>query len=129
MNRIKTSISVLGATAMALSLAACGGDSGSDEYCDLLTSTEEKLSGLTPNPSDPDSMSEMSGALQEVADAAPDDIKGDWEKMTEAFEKIADIDLTNPDPSALEALSSDDLTTASENITKHAKEECGVDMG
>ncbi|NED96172.1 hypothetical protein G1H11_12715 [Phytoactinopolyspora alkaliphila] len=90
MNRLTTTMSVLGAAALTLSLAACG---GSDDYCDLL---EESGSSLMSSAgmSDPSAAADVAGTIRDIADAAPSDIADDWDTMADAMETLADLNMS-----------------------------------
>ncbi|WP_116946896.1 hypothetical protein [Jiangella endophytica] len=115
MSRSTRSASLLGAAAaLVLGLTACSSDGGSD-YCDLLSDD----SGLSDfDPSDEAAMEEAANRVQEVVDAAPDDIKADWETFATAIE----------DPEAAAADDPEAFMTAMENITQHAQDECDIDI-
>lgn len=133
MKRMTKAVSMLGAAAVALSLTACGGDSGSD-YCDELESVNDEFSAAGDAMSDPEAMSDMVDSFQGIADAAPDDVKGDWDALVEAMSVMSEIDMTDPeamsDPETMEKLEGlEDVQTNSDNIVQHAQDECDVDLG
>ncbi|SDE23482.1 hypothetical protein [Nocardioides lianchengensis] len=144
---------VLGAGA----LAACGGDdgSGSDDasgggggdssYCDKLSGFRDTLQ----NTSDASSFTKFKDAAEELADEAPDEVSGDWEKIQDAFGQLEDKleeaglsieDLDDPtalqsaDPEAMATLQEEltkigeDLDGAGEKISDHAESECDIDL-
>ncbi|WP_147375188.1 hypothetical protein [Jiangella rhizosphaerae] len=122
MTRSTRSASLLGAAAaLVLGLTACssGGDS---EYCDLLRSAEEDTSLADADPTDAEAMEEFSSRIQEIVDAAPDDVKGDWETFQSAMDAVSDPEAAaEQDPEA--------ALTATENISQHAQDECDIEMG
>lgn len=115
MTRSTRTATMLGAAvAMVLSLSACGGSDS--EYCDLLS--DEDSSFADADPSDPEAMEELDSRIQEVVDAAPDDIRGDWEIFQEAIN----------DPAAAAEQDPEAAMTAMENIGQHAQDECDIDI-
>ncbi|TDD69480.1 hypothetical protein E1262_12615 [Jiangella aurantiaca] len=122
MTRSTRTASLLGAAAaLVLGLTACSGG-GDSEYCDLLNSAQEDTSFADADPTDPEAMEEFNNQLQEVVDAAPDDLKGDWETFQSALEAMSDPEAAaEQDPEA--------ATTAMENIEQHAQDECDIELG
>lgn len=139
-------IAVIGAT-----LAGCGGGDDTEAYCDDVEAAQTEFSSL--NSGDIGGLDKAVDAFHTLADSAPDEIADDWEKldgtMTQietAFEdagiSFADLEEMQSgevpegaDMSKLaglatefEDLSSEEITTASDNIAKHASDECGVDL-
>ena len=95
------------AAVFALSaLSACG---GGDDFCDVAKDVQES----NPDPS----MEDMADGLAEMADAAPDEIKDDIQRLSDAFD-----DPANADPDA--------LTAAAANVSAYASKNCdGLDLG
>lgn len=122
MTRLKTAFAILGATALTVSLSACG---GGGDYCDLLADAQENVDLENADPTDPEALGQMTDAMKEIADAAPSEVSEDWTTMTDAFQAMvdADGDLTAIDPEAL-----GDVETASTNIEEHAKSECDIEL-
>ena len=135
-------------------LVGCGGDGDDgaeggggdlDSYCDSMKQAEEDFSGSM----DPAKFGDMADRFGEMADQAPDEVADDWTKMEEALAGFLDAvdetglsveDLEDPakaaeiDPEvqqqlqeAIEAMGSDEYTEASENIEKHAEDQCGIE--
>ena len=147
----------VGATALGLSLlTGCGDDgggggSGGAGYCDQLKDAKERIDAIDDG--DFGDFEELSETVNDLADAAPDEIKDDWGVLKEGFDAILaafeeagidsedleaiqkgeippDVDMEKLQAAFadLEELSGDKFTTASDNISKHAKEECDVDL-
>lgn len=122
MSRSTRSASLLGAAAaLVLGLTACSDDSGGGEYCDLLSAAEDDSSLADADPTDPEAMEEFSNRIQEIVDAAPDDIKGDWETFSSSLEAAAD-------PESVDEDAMTETMTALENITQNVQDECDIDM-
>ncbi|MBB5787974.1 hypothetical protein [Jiangella mangrovi] len=122
MTRTTRTVPMLGAAAaLVLALTACSSDSGS-EYCDLISGAEENSSLTEADPTDPEAMDEITSTFRDITDAAPDDIKGDWETLTSAFESFAAGEApTDPESTA-------DMDTALENIEQHVQDECDIEL-
>lgn len=124
MSRLKTTLSLLGASVMALSVAACGG--GNSEYCDLLKSSDKDLASL--DPSDPDSQGQIQEAMDKITKAAPDDVKDDWKTFSDVYKQMVNIDYSNEEALAqLDSLSSD-FDQASQRIGENIKKECDIEI-
>ncbi len=139
------------ATLFSTTLTGCGGGGGGDagDYCDTLKDSESNFEDLA-SAGNFDGFDEALDKMHELADDAPDEIKGDWEVFDKAFtdleQALEDADMTMSDlegmsdPSAVDPeklaglmeaaapLSSEEFATAAENIEKHAKDECGIDF-
>jgi hypothetical protein len=125
-----------------------GGDASS--YCDDLKDAKEQFKSLEGDDADPSQLDEAFATMQSLGDEAPDEVAGDWKVMTDGFDKIEKAldeaglsmeDLANPealadlDPAAAQKLSqeftsldSQEFSDAGDAITKHAKDECDVDL-
>ncbi|NED94983.1 hypothetical protein G1H11_06620 [Phytoactinopolyspora alkaliphila] len=109
MNRMKTAVSVFGAAALTMSLAACG---GGDDFCDT---AEQEFGSLDLNAmgnvmGDPDAAGEFADSARTVADAASGDAAEAWNTLADAMETLSEMDMSDPesmadvDMSALENL-------------------------
>lgn len=126
MSRLKTTVSMLGAGALALSLAACGGDD-SQSYCDLLENSESEFTDL--DPSDPESHDQVQSALSDIVEAAPDDIKDDWQTFADTYEEMVSIDPNDQEAMAeFQENSAADFQEASARIGDNVQEECDMEM-
>ena len=153
MKRILTAIA---AAALGLGLlTACGDDGGSSagggDYCDNLKAAKKEIDSLQGG--DFGSLEKTTDRMHDLADEAPDDLKDDWEILVKGVDKLVaalkeagltDEDMANlqsgqiPDGVDMDALQdlmteissldTEEFTKASENINKHAKDECGVDL-
>ncbi|PSK97538.1 hypothetical protein CLV30_12230 [Haloactinopolyspora alba] len=144
MTRItQTAFSLLGASALAISLTACGDSEGGGEttagsdgggYCDELKSVNEEFANAGSAMTNPDQLSGMVDSFQGIADVAPEEVKADWEALVGGLETLSEIDMSDPeamqDPKVKEKLQGlGDLQTNSDNISTHAKDECDIDLG
>jgi hypothetical protein len=130
-------------------LAGCGG--GTDAYCESLESASDEFS--TFEGGNAGDLEQAMETFDELADEAPGDVQADWEVLDEAFSgledaleeaglEFSDLDSMmagetpeNIDPTKLaalaedlQALATDDIQKAADNIEKHAKDECGIDL-
>jgi hypothetical protein len=114
---------MLGAVAaVVLALTACGSDGSGSEYCDLITNAEEDDSLADADPTDPEAMDDIAATFREITDAAPDDIKGDWETVTAGFEAFSSGETpTDPEAGA-------DMDAAFTNIEQHVQDECDLEL-
>jgi hypothetical protein len=155
-NTVKRILSAAAVAALGLSLlTACGGDDGdsadSGDYCDDLKTAKKNLDSIEGG--DLSSLEETSDQIHKLRDEAPDDIKDDWEVLSDGFDKIiaafkkagldeddianlqsgqlpddVDMDALQKAMTEIEELSGEEFTKAGDNISKHAKDECGVDL-
>lgn len=146
-----TVVLVAVATLFSGMLTACGGDSDSAAYCDALKDAKSDFSTLETG--DFGKLDEAIDQLHELAADAPDDVKDDWETvdgaltdLQDAFEEagleLSDLEgLSNGDiPEGVDmeklttltqdlgSITSDKVQEAGDNIEKHAKDECDVDL-
>lgn len=140
------------ATLMSGMLTACGGGGDTGAYCDSLKTAKADFGSLESG--DVANFEKAFDTLHELADEAPDDVKDDWETLDGALTdmekalqdagiKVSDLEgMVNngeiPEGADMEKLAtlSDDLGAitsgkveeAGNNIEKHAKDECDVDL-
>ncbi len=99
-------------------LTACSG--GGSAYCDELKSNND---AVAPG-ADPSQSLEL---MRKVRDKAPSEVKGDWDTLIDFIEKTqtAKGDATKTADLAKDASK---VTTATQNISKHAKDSCKIDI-
>jgi hypothetical protein len=139
------------ATLMSGMLTACGGGGDTGAYCDSLRDAKEDFGSLESG--DVGNFDQAFDKLHELADDAPDDVKGDWETLDGAVSDMekaleeAGIELADLEKMAngempegvdmeklatltddLGAITSGEVEEADNNIEKHAKDECDVDL-
>lgn len=152
---MKRNLALLAAsTLMAGLLTGCGGDSGSsatDSYCDSMKAAKKTFEDF-----DSGDMAGLQAAIDkfhELAAEAPDEVADAWktldgtmvaleDALAEAGLKISDLEglsngemPENIDLAKLTALSDDleklgaeDVSKAADEIEKHAKDECDLDL-
>ena len=154
---MKRILSMAAAAALGLSLfTACGDDGGGsagggDDYCDDLKAAKKNLDTIEGG--DLSSLEDTADQIHDLRDSAPDEIKDDWEVLSDGFDKILEAfekagldeeDIANlqsgqlPDDVDMEALQSamteiqelggEEFEKAGDNIAKHAKDECDIDL-
>jgi len=155
---VKRILSMAAAAALGLSLfTACGDDGGGsaggggDDYCDDLKAAKKNLDTIEGG--DLSSLEDTADQIHDLRDSAPDEIKDDWEVLSDGFDKILEAfekagldeeDIANlqsgqlPDDVDMEALQSamteiqelggEEFEKAGDNIAKHAKDECDIDL-
>ena len=134
---MKRTVVLAAATALSLTLAACGGggDGSSIEAWCAVGDTFEQESPLdSADPTDPEAfrtaIEEFQGQLDEVRSAAPDEIRDDVNLVLDGFDGFfgaleeADFNVMEIDPAVLEPLNSEELNAASERITAFTEENC-----
>lgn len=136
-------------------LTACGGggsdSASSDSYCSDLKATKKNLDTIEAG--DLTDLSGTASQIHKLRDEAPSSIKGDWKVLSDGFDKILaafkkaglsdddiaklqsgslpdDVDMTALQDAMTEIqdLGGDEFTKAGDNISKHAKSECNVDL-
>jgi len=154
---VKRIFSAAAAAALGICLlTACGSDDGDEagsggDYCSDLKDAKKEVDALKGG--DFSDLEKTTDAMNQLADEAPDEIKDDWEILVKGVQKLVDAlkkagldddDMATlqtgeipdgVDMAALQALMAEieDLDTeefqeAGDNINKHAKDECGVDL-
>ena len=153
---MKRILSMAAAAALGLSLfTACGDDGGgsadSGDYCDDLKSAKKNLDTIEGG--DLSSLSDTADQIHKLRDEAPKEIEDDWKVLADGFDKILaafekagldEEDIANlqsgqlPDDVDMEELQAamteiqdlggEEFEKAGDNIAKHAKDECGIDL-
>ncbi len=148
-------IALASAVVLAGSLAACGGGASSDtdDYCSSLEQAQKDFQTLEEG--DLGQMDKAFQTFHELADQAPEAVSADWSKIDGAITKLQDgldeagikmsdleeISKTGELPEGvdqqkllelgqeIQGLGGEDFEKAGDNITKHAKDECGIELG
>lgn len=152
---MKISLALAGAALLGGVLAGCGGgdDGGSSgDYCKDIKDASTTFGSLSGG--DVADLDDVFDAMHSLSKEAPSEVKDDWKTMDEALGSVEKAlsdaglkfsDLANiqkgkipkgADMSKLTGLASEfakisnaKFTKASENIEKHAKDVCKVDLG
>lgn len=125
---------------LLVAMTACGGgDEGAstEAWCDLAQDFENDLDGLdSMDVTDPDSVraafEEAQAAIDDAADAAPDEIKDAVETTQDGFAELAgaledvDYNFLDLDMSVIEDLDAE-MEAASDEIDTFNEEECGIE--
>ncbi len=137
-------------------LAGCGGGddggSSSGSYCDDVQAAKTTVTSLGDADVDQATFDKMTTSVHTIADEAPSDVQDDWNTISDAldtfntamtdagltFDNIKDLGKPGGptiDPSKLQAitaaagkLDTGALTTATDNINKQVKSECGFEL-
>lgn len=155
---MKRILSAVATAALGLCLlTACGDDSGDKasgsggDYCSDLKDAKKQVDALKGG--DLSDLEKTTDTMHKLADEAPDEIKDDWKTLVDGVDKLVaalekagldDEDMATlqngqvpegVDMAALQSLMSEiqaldtpEFEKAGDNITKHAKDECGVDL-
>lgn len=133
-----------------------GSASGGDSYCATLKKASTLVTDFTAEGTEPDfgKFQDFLDKADELSDKAPDTIEDDWDTMLGAMDDLVDaledaglsieqfgeMATTGQMPdgvdqakllalgSKLESLSSEKIEAAGDAISKHAKDECDVDL-
>ncbi len=125
MTRMTKLVPMVGALALTFSLTAC---SGGSDYCDALEDSNDTVGDLAElDPNDSAAIDDAIAAFQTIADLAPDELDGDWDRFMEVFALAQDPEnIQNPD--ALDEVDIESFQESAAKIERHALDECGVDI-
>jgi hypothetical protein len=155
--RINVVIGSMALTLAAGMLAACGssdsGSSSSGDYCSELKADKAFFAGFSGSNPDLSKLDEAFQRMHSLADDAPDAVASDWKTLDNAITTLENalkeagikpsdlaamqngqmpsgVDVSKLQALApkLQALSSSEVSDAASNISKNAKDECGVDL-
>jgi hypothetical protein len=155
--RINVVIGSVALTLAAGMLAACGssdsGSSSSGDYCSELKADKAFFAGFSGSNPDLSKLDEAFQRMHSLADDAPDAVASDWKTLDNAITTLENalkeagikpsdlaamqngqmpsgVDVSKLQALApkLQALSSSEVSDAASNISKNAKDECGVDL-
>lgn len=139
-------------------LTACGDDDGGKasggsggDYCSDLKAAKKQVDALKGG--DFSELEKTTDAMHELADEAPSDIKDDWKTLVGGVDKVVDamkkaglddsdiatlqsgqipdgVDMSSLQGliAEIQSLDTADFQKAGENISKQAKDKCGVDL-
>ncbi len=86
---------IVGTAAAALmtitGLAGCGGGDSGGGYCEDVKTAQDELGGLDGADFTADKFDALTTAVHNIADEAPDDIKGSWTLLADQFESLESI--------------------------------------
>jgi hypothetical protein len=92
------------------------------DYCEALRSGQAELEKITGSINDPAAAKQGLAVLEQIAAAAPAEVKDQWADFVEFIEVVV-----AGDTAALPTVM-DKMTTSMTTIEQHAKSECGIDM-
>jgi hypothetical protein len=155
---VKRILATVAAAALGLGLlSACGSDDGgkaggsSGDYCNDLKAAKKEVDALKGG--DFSDLQKTTDAMHKLADEAPDELKDDWDTLVTGVDKLVaalkkaglddsdmatlqsgqipdgvDMDALTGLMTEIQALDTDKFQAAGDNINKHAKDKCGVDL-
>jgi hypothetical protein len=155
---VKRILSAVATAALGLSLLTACGDDGGDkasgsggDYCSDLKAAKKEVDAVKGG--DFSDLEKTTDAMHKLAGEAPDEIKDDWETLVAGIDKLVaalkkagldDDDMATlqsgqiPDGvdmaalqslmTEIQSLDTDEFQKAGDNINKHAKDECDVDL-
>lgn len=133
---MQTSTSPLLALAItgALALAACGGsDAASDtDPCDAAAAVGEAFESgdaATSPEETVEAFGDLADALDDFADAAPDEIQADVDALADAMRELARIDPeAGPNEEQNALIGSDELDAAGDRVGDYLEENCDIEI-
>ena len=150
---MKASLALAGAVLLTTSLSACGGGSGGEgsDYCKDLKSATKTFDSLDSG--DVSGLDKAFKTFHSLADESPGDIKADWKVLDDGITSVEDtldkagikisdfakiqagelpegVDATKLQEVAASftKLSDEKFTKAADDIEKHAKDTCKVNL-
>lgn len=103
-------------------LTACSGG----DYCGALKTYAE--AAKKADGKDSKAFEQMLDETQKVADAAPDDVQDDWKVLMDYAKKAKDAEGDQTKLAELVKGDGQKIGSATEAISKHAKDSCKVDL-
>jgi hypothetical protein len=110
--------------------------SGSSDFCNLARADDKAFSNFNPTGSSAADLKKqfenLGPALQQAADKAPSEIKGDFETFVNAFKPYlqaladANYDFTKIQPSSVAGLESPKVQAASDHIEQYFTQVCHI---
>lgn len=107
--------------ALLVGLAACGDDDDSaGDFCDSARDIDETFEEID------DPTSADFGAIADTMAGIdpPSEIADDWDTMADGFERLQDVDFT--DPESFDEADFADADAASTRVTDYLEEECNI---
>jgi hypothetical protein len=110
--------------------------SGSSDFCDLARADDKAFSNFDPTSVSAADLKKqfenLAPALQQAADKAPSEIKGDFETFVNAFKPYlqaladANYDFSKINPTSVSGLESPAVQTASDHIEQYFEQVCHI---
>src|SRR5690625_5152824 len=97
-------------------------------YCDAIDESLSHFENLgSPSDLDRDAAQAAADGFQEIAEAAPENIRPSWQALADTMQVMADAegDLSQVDPSQLDQQG---VTEAQSAIPQSTEDECGLDI-
>lgn len=119
----------------AMTLAACGGsDSASDaDPCEVAQSVADAFAAGDAAESAEDAIAALgtfASSLEDLAKAAPDEFKADFELLADGTRQLADSDPEEgPSDEVLAIVDGDEYDAAGERLEDYVQGTCGLDFG
>jgi hypothetical protein len=116
------------AVALALVAAACDGDGGAttgpEAFCERLRDAQAELVPVT----DPASARATADRFASLSDAAPEEIRPEWDQLTELFRTVAALDPTDPTFRDTVLAETGRTITAAAEVNAWVQQRCGLDL-
>ena len=108
----------------ATGLAACGDDddsASSADFCDSAREIDESFAEIDdPTEADFGDIADTMGSIE-----PPAEIADDWDTMVDGFERLQDVDFS--DPESFNEADFAEADEASGRVVEYLEEECGID--
>ncbi len=108
--------------------AACDGDGGAttgpEAFCERLRDAQAELVAVT----DPASAGATADRFASLSDAAPEEIRPEWDQLTELFRTVAALDPTDPTFRDTVLAETGHTITAAAEVNAWVQQRCGLDL-
>jgi hypothetical protein len=108
--------------------AACGGDgaatTGPDAFCERLREAQTELVAVT----DAASAGATADRFASLSDAAPEEIRPEWDQLTELFRTVAALDPADPTFRDTVLAETGRTITAAAEVNAWVQQRCGLDL-
>jgi hypothetical protein len=127
------------------------GEATGGDYCDALAEAQADLAALETGPAAAPQLEQLVATFEDLAEQAPAEVADDWQQLISFFDRLDEAlgevglklaDLGNPVAlqqltpkevrelqTLVAGLQSKQLEQAAQKLTRHAKKECGVQLG
>lgn len=108
--------------------AACDGDGGAttgpEAFCERLRDAQAELVPVT----DPASARATASQFASLSDAAPEEIRPEWDQLTELFRTVAALDPSDPTFRDTVLAETGRTITAAAEVNAWVQQRCGLDL-
>lgn len=116
------------AAALVVVIAACDGDGGAatgpEAFCQRLREAQPELVAVT----DPASAGSTATRFASLSDYAPEEIRPEWDQLTELFRTVAALDPADPTFRDTVLAEAGRTITAAAEVNAWVQQRCGLDL-